>query len=399
MVQVRLLLLLPLPVFPIFLIKFLLFQEVEDAALYLGISLSFSLEGGTPTAPRSNKLLIQKVVQKLPVIQKPKVVQKPASALISSSELPILPVKKERVVEEVEKTVQETSKSKLRTKCALCPKSFSRKRHLKRHIATKHEDDEGKQFVSYTEYNCNKCEKGFHTGRKLKRHIRSHNVTESGSYKCEVCQKRFPSGSSLFMHRNIHLEEMPFKCEDCDKGFAQKGNFKAHIKKHHNAELDDVLSESLIDVDTAETIEVEVDFSGSLEEEVELDAANKRGVIVKQYKCDKCDKTFLTGLKLKKHNRSHTGSGEYKCEVCQKWFPSSSSLYLHRNIHLDTKPFKCEDCQMGFNQKGNLKAHFQKYHDKEPSVMLSENFDSILVREAETVEVEFSGAVEEEVLE
>ena len=145
-------------------------------------------------------------------------------------------------------------------------------------MATKHEDG---VKMSDKKYSCNKCEKGFLTGLKLKKHMRSHSVTESGEHECEVCQKRFPSSSSLFLHRNIHLEEKPFKCDDCAKGFAQKGNFKAHIQRYHGKDLDAVLSESFnnILVGDAETVEVEADFSGAALKYVEVDEAKNSEVL------------------------------------------------------------------------------------------------------------------------
>ena len=166
-------------------------------------------------------------------------------------------------------TLEETRIHKLRAKCALCWKSFIRKRHLKRHIAKKHEDGvnmydiKGQRYTCSRKYNDKTCEKQFLTGPKLKRHIKSHRVTESGNHKCEICEKPFPSSSSLFLHRNIHLEEKPFKCDDCYKGFAQKGNLKDHIQKYHNKD-GDTFSESFNTILFGEviTIKAEGSFSG-----------------------------------------------------------------------------------------------------------------------------------------
>ena len=117
----------------------------------------------------------------------------------------------------------------------------------------------------------------------------------------------------------------------------------------------------------------------------------------KKYKCDKCMKSFFTGLKLKDHKRSHTGSGSFECEVCQKCFPSNSSLFRHSRVHLEEKPFKCDDCEKGFNQKGNLKSHIQNCHNKELSVVLSKSFNNDHVSDVETMEMDgdFPVALEE----
>ena len=184
-----------------------------------------------------------------------------------------------------EETLEETSNAGPRANCPHCPKSFSRTDVLNRHIAKKHVDavklsdtfvniknnkwEADGSDASGKKYKCDKCEKSFLTGLKLKKHKKKH--TGSGEHECEVCQKRFHSSSSLFLHRNIHLEEKPFKCDDCDKGFNQKGNLKAHLQKYHGKEMSAVLSENNVMVGEAETMEVEVDFPGAIEEEVEVD--------------------------------------------------------------------------------------------------------------------------------
>ena len=269
----------------LFLLNLLLCQDVEDAALCLGISLTCTLEGGSFTIPKSH---LQKVIQK------------PASTFASSSELSLQPVNNER--EEEKQTLQERSTIGPRVNCSICPKSFTIKVSLNRHMAKRHMD-------------AAEISESFVNAKK-----------EGQTFDCELCGKKLPSLQMLEWHGN-----------------------EAHA-------------------------------SG------------------KKYKCDKCVKSFLTELMLKKHTRLHTGSGELACGVCQKRFPSNSSLYMHRNIHLEEKPFRCDDCDKGFNQKGNLKAHLQKCHGKELIDVISEGFNSALVRETETMEGEgsFSEALQEE---
>ena len=277
----------------------LFLQDVEDVAHHLGISISCSLEGETHTASRSKKLQIKKVVQEPPVVQKAPVVQKQASTFTSSSGLSILPVKKEMEMHEGEETLQETSTDGPRVNCRFCPKSFSKTGTLNRHIRKRHKDAvmPSKSFVniknnklktegseidgSVNRYKCVKCEKSFLTGRKFSEHMRTHSVTGSGEHQCEVCQKRFPSSSSLILHRNIHLEEKPFKCDECDKGFAQKGNLKAHIQRYHDKEPSALLSENINTTlgGEAETMEGEPNLPEAAEDKVEVSESNNSDVI------------------------------------------------------------------------------------------------------------------------
>ena len=281
----------------LFLLNLLLLQEVEEAALYLGIYLTCTLEGESFTAPRPKKLQIQKVVHK--VIQKPSVFQKPASTFTSSSGQAIMPLKKEREMPQEEQTLEETITNGSRVKCSLCQNSFTRQVSLNRHIAKRHKDAKfdcklcGKHLPSLKKlelhgeqghpsdkkYSCDRCAKRFVTRTKLKKHKRAHTVF--AEHQCDLCQKRFLSNSSLVLHKNIHLEEKPFKCEDCDKGFNQKGNLKGHLQKSHGKELSDVLSESFNNVLVGKA-ELEGSFSGALKGEGELDKSEVIGGIVSE---------------------------------------------------------------------------------------------------------------------
>ena len=44
----------------------------------------------------------------------------------------------------------------------------------------------------------------------------------------------FKAKNSLFLHKNIHLDRKPFKCEVCGKEFNQKGNMQVHVKNYHS---------------------------------------------------------------------------------------------------------------------------------------------------------------------
>ena len=162
--------------------------------------------------------------------------------------------------------------------CQLCPKIFSHRKHLKRHIDIKHpgvqisgdpseikEDGglkgiaepadmfkcqecnknfsseeklerHGKMHVEGGVFPCGKCSKSFSTQKRVKKHMRSHMEFAN---KCDVCEKSFQNMGALMLHRNIHLDQKPFKCETCGKDFSQKGNLKTHMQKHHGIEMND----------------------------------------------------------------------------------------------------------------------------------------------------------------
>ena len=65
------------------------------------------------------------------------------------------------------------------------------------------------------------------------RHYKTHRPT-SEEHKYLVCNKVFNKKKYLHEHKQVHTEELPFKCEICEDRFHWCSGHKVHVDKEHN---------------------------------------------------------------------------------------------------------------------------------------------------------------------
>lgn len=138
-------------------------------------------------------------------------------------------------------------------------------------------------------------------------------------YKCEICFKQFKRNFSLKIHKRIHYDEKPFKCELCPMEFNQKSNYTKHKLIHLNQ---------------------------------------------KPHKCDQCDNSFSQKSHLINHQILHAAEDikPYKCSYCEKGFSNTNCLMKHVQIfHFGREMFKCENCDKIFVSRSGLKNHLKTH--------------------------------------
>ncbi|XP_059622310.1 zinc finger protein OZF-like [Phlebotomus argentipes] len=115
--------------------------------------------------------------------------------------------------------------------CNVCGKRMSRDTALRAHMKT-HEKTENA-------FKCRilGCSKTFTTARLLNRHVNDRH--SSRRFICDYCDVVYKDKSQLQIHiRRNHLnEEAPFKCAICQRDFWLKRDFRIHMAKHHNVEV------------------------------------------------------------------------------------------------------------------------------------------------------------------
>ncbi len=100
---------------------------------------------------------------------------------------------------------------------------------------------------------------------------------------------------------------------------------------------------------------------------------------MRDYACEfaGCDKKFLTGTRLKRHQAVHEGRNRYRCTEyapCQEVFRKHATLQRHvLSVHLGRKPYICgetaegndggEGCKEGFDTPAQLRRHRARLHE------------------------------------
>ncbi|XP_057711419.1 zinc finger protein 572 isoform X2 [Corythoichthys intestinalis] len=264
---------------------------------------------------------------------------------------------------------RQTHRVKRQFKCPHCEKTYTRMSDVKRHVSV-HTGERphvcsqcGRRFAlrfmlvrhlrvhtGERPFQCTHCDKRFTLASVLARHERMH--TGEKPFLCSQCGKTFLSQGELFKHHRSHADERPFACSLCDKRFKTKTTRREHMVSHTGARP------------------YPCTYCGK--GFAKPSALTRHHLIhtgERPFPCGYCDKSFLTLVEARLHHRVHTGERPYSCGVCQLKFKSSSELSWHKRNHSGAKLTKphCGRCNKTFSSKAKLKKHMETHVEEEPA--------------------------------
>ncbi|KAJ8675289.1 hypothetical protein QAD02_011075 [Eretmocerus hayati] len=198
------------------------------------------------------------------------------------------------------------------------------------------------------------CKAVFSRPSRLEHHVHLHE--NKRPYKCpnEGCDKSYTSPSHLKRHAQTHQSAVKvYQCEQCSAKMSTLSNLKRHYKRAHNPERELFCQECKLAFRKRSRYEEHI-------------ASHKNSSM---YECEKCKKTFLTHMKLTKHQLNHAPKN-YSCPVegCPDSFERWALLMLHQKVEHSKSNFICPECDEVFSSQSSLNQHSKIHIDNRPAI-------------------------------
>ncbi|XP_043208469.1 zinc finger protein 112-like [Amphibalanus amphitrite] len=170
-------------------------------------------------------------------------------------------------------------------------------------------------MIHYTEYvyACNVCP-NFRTrdAQSMAEHTERH---DRRTFRCGQCELRTSTFRTLVDHVRGHLKLPSHVCSICGYKAYTSSRYHNHMDSHggrrHRCEL------------------CGLEFKSLLKKSQHKIVVHRRPA---KFTCERCDVTFKSSSRLRRHQASHTGYKPFKCVMCGKGLSSKQSLRNHSKI-------------------------------------------------------------------
>ncbi|XP_026185003.1 PR domain zinc finger protein 15 isoform X2 [Mastacembelus armatus] len=243
------------------------------------------------------------------------------------------------------------------------------------------DDDEEEDDPEHHKYNCKKCQLSFAKGKEYLNHIMAQH--KERGYGCGICNRRFALKATYNAHLVIHREQLPdpavqkyiHPCEVCGRIFNSIGNLERHkiihtgVKSHScdkcgkSFARKDMLKEHLRVHDNIRDF-LCAECGKGMKTKHALRHHMKLHKGIKEYECKECNRKFAQKVNMLKHYKRHTGIKDFMCELCGKTFSERTTLETHKLIHTVGKTWTCATCDKKYLTEYMLQKHVHLTHEK-----------------------------------
>ncbi|ALC42066.1 CG15073, partial [Drosophila busckii] len=214
------------------------------------------------------------------------------------------------------------------------------KKFYKRSFLTDHIDRHANPEI----FKCELCDRSFADKQCLRNHeLLKHQPDEEKKFICEHCPKKFTKQYLLDQHRVVH-QERNVPCDLCNRRFATVSMLATHVRMLHGN------YGTMCDI-CAKVVRGRAAFQRH-----QLEHA---GVTEPKVQCDICGSWHKNKYSLKKHIKRHNNSSEKcTCSICGKVSPNRSAMLSHqRYVHISDRVHACSVCSKKFKKAITLKEH------------------------------------------
>lgn len=174
-------------------------------------------------------------------------------------------------------------------------------------------------------------------------------------FKCDVCGLAFDVYRHLTEHQVVHRQDKPFTCKICNKSYSRATVLSQHMKSHGSVGNESITQ--TVTITSSEPLPTPV--SALTTTTVSVPAITQPNIAISQpvYKCQQCEKLFMTPSELKDHESVHIPQPrEEKKAVAMKEVIVMMKSEEPQIIQLMPQ-FKCFSCDEHFNTEQERSNH------------------------------------------